>query len=475
MASDLMSLQQTIEAVLASHPDLALSRIKPRIAATEKGRIEGQLDPVVSASGNFTEDQTPVSSAFSPSGSKYLQLQGNISKPLAGGGTVALGASFNRADLSFTSPLASQIASINPAYRNQIDLSYRHPLFRGYGRPAYHQSLAAAEADTQAATLQLGIVAEQLALRALNLYYQMASNEINVQLANDAVLRARELLAYQHRREEFGLIEAAERLQAEALLATRNMEYQQAKAELVQNRAELNRLMLRAPESPFSVVLDRVEIGSAPTLDEAMSIAEQHRPELQVQERRLAAADARLAAAMDEQNPQLDVVASLGSRSLNDDSATALAQGLNLSDRFVALGLEFSDILGRHRAKSAIRKAELERQQILLERAQSLERIKDEVTTALIALQTGAQTLGSAEQRADAERRKFVAEMHRYRDGRSDTATIVQFEGDLRIAELIHAIEGIKLRRAYRLLTWAEGRLLAGFGQDWPAAGGTEP
>jgi outer membrane protein TolC len=206
-----------------------------------------------------------------------------------------------------------------------------------------------------------------------------------------------------------------------------------------------------------------------------MQIAEQHRPELQVQERRLAAADARLAAAKDEQNLQLDVVASLGSRSLNDDSATALAQGLSLSDRFVALGLEFSDTLGRHRAKSTIRKAELERQQILLERAQSLERIKDELTTALMSLQTGAQTLDSAEQRADAERRKFAAEMQRYRDGRSDTATIIQFEGDLRIAELIHAIEGIKLRRAYRLLAWAEGRLLAGFGQDWPATGGTEP
>jgi len=475
-ASDSLSLKQVVEAVLANHPDLALSRIKPRIAATEKIRIKGQLDTIISGRSGFTEDQTPVSSAFSPSASKFLQLQGSASKPLASGGTLALGADYTRTDLSFNSPLASQIASINPAYRNQVDLSYRHPLLRGAGRPAYHQALAAAEADTDAAAMQLSIVSEQLALRALNLYYQLASNEINVQLANDTVLRARELLAYQRHREEFGLIEAADRLQAEALLATRNMEHQRARAILIQNRAELNRLMLRDPDSPFLVVLDDdIEAGPGPTLAEAMQSAERHRPELRVQQLRLAAADARLAAAKDEQGMQLDVVASLGGRSLNDQAATALAQGFSLKDRFVALGLEFSDTWGRHSAKSAVRKAELEKQQILLERAQSLERIKDELTTALTALKTGTDTLDSASRRAEAERRKFEAEIDRYRDGRSDTATIVQFEGDLRVAELAHAIEGISLRRAHHLLAWAEGTLLAGMDREGPGTGGTEP
>jgi len=473
--SEPMGLDDVIEHTLANHPDLALAMIQPRIAATEEERIEGQLDTVVSGRGGFTEDQTPVSSAFSPSGTKFLQLQGSVSKPLAGGDTLSLGANFNRADLAFNSPLAPQIASINPAYRNQVDLSYRHPLLRGSGRPAYHQNLAAAEADTHAAALQPQIVAEQLALRALNLYYQLASNEINVQLAKDAVTRARELLAYQRHREEFGLIEAAERLQAEALLATRNMEHQRAQAALVQNRAGLNRLMLRAPDAPLSVMLDGAEPGPAPTLADAMQIAKQHRPELEAQKSRLAAADARLAAASDEQNLQLDIVASLGGRSLNDQAVPALAGGFSLSDRFVALGLEFSDTLGGHSAKSAIHKAELERQQTLLERAQSLERIKDELTTALTGLQTGIQTLDSAKQRADAERRKFEAEMQRYRDGRSDTATVVQFEGDLRIAELAHAIESIMLSRAYHLLAWAEGTLLTNLGQSWPGTGRTEP
>jgi len=475
MASDEISLKDIVETVLANHPDLALSRIAPRIAATEKEQVQGQLDAVVSGRGGYVEDHTPVSSDFSPNASKIIELQGNASKPLASGGTLSFGANYTRTDLSFNSPLAAQLASINPAYRNQADISYRHPLLRGAGRPAYHQAMISADANSRAAALQSHLATEQLLLRTLNLYYQMASNEINVELSHDALLRAEELLAYQRHREEFGLIEAADRLQAEALLASRKMEHQKAQAALAHNRAELNRLMLRSPESPLSTKTDNTENKPVPALAEAMSVAEENRPELQAQAVRLTATDARLAAAKDTQKMQMDVVASVGGRGLNDQAGAALAQGFTLDDRFVSVGLEFSDTIGRHSSKASIRKAELEKQQILLEREQSLERIKDEIVSALTSLQTGAQTLDSANQRTEAEQRKYAAELQRYRNGRSDTATIVQFEGELRFAELAQAIEAIELQRAYDMLLWAEGTLLTRLGLLWPDAGEDRP
>lgn len=463
-----MNLASVIGQTLANHPDIALSAIKPDIAATEKERIRGQLDPAITASTGFIEDQTPANGSFSANQSLVWRVQGNVSKPLAGGGTLRLEANYNRTDMSFDSPLASQIANFNPAYRNHIDLSYRLPLLRGAGRPAYHQSLAAAESNTVAAVMEVRMAAEQLALRALNLYYAMSSSDINVRLANDTVLRAEKLLAYQLRREEFGLIESADRLQAEALLATRKMEREQAMAALLESKAELNRLMLRPPDSELSLEPDIGESGPIPSLVEAVRTAETQRPELEALAARLDAVDARLLAARDDDRLQLDVVATVGGRGLNDQAGAAFTQGFSLNDRFASLAVEFSDTVGRHATKSSIRKAELERQQLLLERGRSLERIRDELSQALVALQTGETTLVASMERVQAERDKFLAEEERYREGRSDTATIVQFEGELRLAELVQALEDIRLRRAHRLLQWAQGSLLNDLGLNWP-------
>ena len=54
--------------------------------------------------------------------------------------------------------------------------------------------------------------------------------------------------------------------------------------------------------------------------------------------------------------------------------------------------------------------------------------------------------------------------MRRYREGRSDTATLVQFEADLRSAELRAELQYLTLLLAERQLAWAKGSLLQELG-----------
>jgi outer membrane protein TolC len=459
-ASDAMSLKQVVEIVLANHPDLKVSRIDTAIAETETQRVKGILDPTFTASIKVSEEQTPVSSDFQASETRIGQLSGSIAKPLASGDTISVNFVYNRIGQGFNSPFAAQLARFNPAYRNQINLSYRHPFLKGADRPDYHFALTAAEADIKSAGTQRRVVAHRLTLQVLNAYYQLASDDINIRIAEQAVKRSEKLLAYQRSREHFGLIEKADRLQAEALLAARKTDLQRALSNRMKNLSNLNRLMLRAPDSELTVQQQQVDMVPAQSMDQALTRAKSKRPELQVIKAQLEASEAQLAITRDADNIQLDLVAEMGTRSLDSNAATAVAQGFTTNDHYAALSLEFSDVLMRNSARATIRKAELQRERILAERISTLEQIKNDLSAAITAIKAGQPTLVVARKQASAEKRKFDAEMKRYREGRSDTATLVQFEGELRNAELNADLQALTLQLAARQLSWAKGILL---------------
>jgi len=299
-------------------------------------------------------------------------------------------------------------------------------------------------------------------------------DEANRKLAKDAEQRADKLLKYQRKREQFGLIEKADRLQAEALLATRKLDLANAEARLIADTTALNRLMLRNTGIPI-VTRDKQRLDILlPDLDDAMDDIDKRRPELLALDSRLKAAQARLEEVKDTDSTQLDLVGQIGSRSLAGTPGTAVRQGFSLADRFASIGVEISDTVVGNAAKAAIRKAALEREQVLAERSQTIELIKDDLANILVLIRTGRKTWSAAKARVNAEQKKYQAELARYREGRSDTATVIQFEGDLRSAEIESALRRIALLRNQRQLAWVRGSLLSDLGITFASGTGNE-
>jgi len=459
-----LSLKQVISNVIDHHPDLNLNRIDRSIAETENQRIEGLLDPIVSAKMLASEEKVPVSSDFQASETRTGQLNASISKPFSNGGTISANITYNRINQAFNSPFAAALSRFNPAFRNQINVSYRQSLLKGFNRPDYRQSHFAAEAGIASADLQAGVIQHQLSLQAINIYYQLQADDLNIHIAEQAVQRAKKLLNYQRSREQFGLIEKADRLQAEAFLAARNTDLQRAKAQRFNDQSLLNRLM-RKPSNQTITLQNTPETQisrmSTTTTDDAIEIAKQHRPELQWLNSQLKAADAQLMIALDGDQVQLDMIIEAGSRALATSFGKGVTRGLEINDQryYVALSFELSDVLGRNSINASIRKAELSRQRISSQRLQSIEGIKDDIASASSAITSGLPTLAKAIKQAAAEQKKFSAEMKRYRQGRSDTATVVQFEGELRNASLNAELQRISLQLAHQQLLWAQGIL----------------
>ncbi|NWF39626.1 TolC family protein [Mariprofundus sp. NF] len=472
-AAEEMDLKAAIEAVIEKHPELQISHLDQRIAQTDSRRIEGMLDPVVTARIGASEETTPTTSSFQPSETRLGQISGTISKPLSSGGTLGANFNYNRTSQAYApSPLAAQLSSFNPAYRNQININYRHPLLKGNDRPDYEQSLIATQAGVRVADMQQLITARTLALQATNAWFQLSSDDINIRIAEQAVKRAKALLSYQHTREKFGLIETADRLQAEALLAARKTALQRAHGQRAASLSNLNRMMLRAPDSEISIQIDSISDVATPTMAESVALAEEKRAELKLLQAQMDAAEAQLTMARDGDKLQLDLVAELGTRALNSTAAGAAAGGFTINDHYASLSVELSEVVGRNSARAALEKAVLQQQRVAAQRVNTLEQIRSDISTAITSLRSGRPTLLAARRQAEAEKRKFRAEMKRYREGRSDTATIVQFEGELRSAELNADLQALILQLANKQLLWAQGTLLESLHIDIASSNG---
>jgi len=464
-ASQNMTLRAVLEAILSRHPDMALSKLDTAITENDESRLAALLDPTISGRLTLSDDQSPIASDFQPEKTQFGGISGQYLKPLASGSSFSASVDYSRTRQDFASPFAAQLAKINPAYRGGLSLSYRVPLLRGVDRPEYNQALLAVKADVQVSQLQRKIVARALSLQALSVFFNLVSDGLSLELAQAAAERANRLLEYQGFRERFGLIDDADKKQVEALLAARKMELQQAKARLRSNQVNLNRLMIRDIDAPLSVSVsdERVPLHAA-NLIAVTNIAVKKRPEFGILDAQYEAAESRLRIAQNTEKMQLDVVAELGTQSLESTSGDGVTKALDPQDRFVGLSLELSDTVGRRAARADIRMAELNKLRVQVQRKQFVERVRDEMATAITTLKTGAAVLTLANQRAEAEQKKYNAEMKRYREGRSDTATIVQFEGDLQRAALEATLQQQALLFTDKQFSWAKGVMLEELG-----------
>ncbi|MDQ6993137.1 MAG: TolC family protein [Mariprofundus sp.] len=458
-----MSLDDIIAEVIHQDDGLKTSRIDTAITTTDHQVLEGLLDPTVAASLSGSREKAPVSSIFQATETNTAQLKASITQPLANGDTLSANFNYNRSSQKFPSALAAGFTNFNPAYREQLNLSYRHPLLRGNNRPNYHKAITANDAAIAVTEIQQQVLAHALSLQSINYFYQLASDEINTHIAAQAVVRAKRLLRYQRKREQFGLIEQADRLQAEALLAARQSDLQQAAGRRASDLSLLNRSMHREPDAAIILKIISSPLPLTRSFKKLIATAFSQRPELKLLQAQLTAADAQLEIAREGNQSQIDITAQLGTRALNTAPASAAFQGISPRDHFIALALEYSDQLGRHSSIASIRKAELARQRILTDQLRNREQISDQVAAASTALTSGRPILHLAREQAAAETRKFNAEMRRYQEGRSDTATIVQFEGELRNAALRAELQQLSLQWSAKQLAWAQGEITPTF------------
>jgi NodT family efflux transporter outer membrane factor (OMF) lipoprotein len=223
---------------------------------------------------------------------------------------------------SLDSPLGA-IARNLPGYRRDQNLqdvgvgaSWDLDVFGGLRRGAQ-----AAGAQAQAVQAEQLGVRTMVAAEAADAYLQIRGAQARVQLAESQVSTDAQLLALVRLRLRSGVATEREVAQAEALVA-------RARSSLPPLRmtqdAEMNRLDVLVGAQPGTVAAEMsvpMDIPSVPAIDGNRETAQilRRRPDVNAAERRLAAANARIGAAVAEYYPHISFSALLGFESLSAD------------------------------------------------------------------------------------------------------------------------------------------------------------
>jgi len=455
-----ITLEEVVRQALSQHPDIKMAQLTPLLDQAQRTQVEGLLDGQLGVTARASNTRTQTVSPFAAVGTTNIQFGYQMAQPLANGDTVTGTFSMvrNLQKYPATTPVAFR-SLLNPLYQSQVDLTWRTPLLKGRGNPNYHGQLATADFSQQADHWQIEVVRYQLAGQVLAAFFQHRINQIGLRLAKDARHRAQQLLYYQRKQEAFGMIEQADRLQSEALLATRQTEVIQAQASLATSAVVLQRLLV-VDTLPNTLSVAPLHHHPLPSLTHLQQVARDFRPEFKLLHARLAAADATLEVAQAADATQLDLVGQIGTRGQEALFERAFRSGLSVSHRFAQLSLELSDSVGNHSEQAAISRAEVAREQVIVQQAQTIRTIGDTLAAMRMNVQMGYRLLNASAKQVQAEQAKFKAELLRYRAGRSDTATMIQFEGDLRRSTLQQALQAESLKLAERQLQLARG--------DWP-------
>lgn len=437
-----MSFDQVLQKVVDHYPSLRTSEYQVEKARQESIKVESTLGWQLSAQGSVNHD---LSLFGAPSDT--VNLAGSLARKLDSGASLSVNADINRTDSDYAiSPYLP-----NPATTTSLDVQYRQPLQRGVDNPDYVLDRDNAEVQQRLASAERASRYDQLASQLVDIYLGLARVQSQIANTEQAIVRSKRLKKYIAHRFNLGLAEDKDRLQVEAQLKGHEATLQTLKQAQVKQVVALNRLMGR--EAQASLQLQQPQAVFEHDDMQLLPRVQQHSPALKSVDGRLQLAENSIRASRDARKDQLDMVVYLGNKTNAGDTA-----GGSLKDSEVVGGLrlEYNRGLDRRGYDAQLYQAQLDRYAAISDKRQVMEDLKYNLASLLADRDSVKQTIQAYALSVTSEQKKLQDAEKRYRQGRTDTDQLIQFEAQLSAAELnleLQRIELLGVEQKLRLLT----------------------
>lgn len=313
--------------------------------------------------------------------------------------------------------------------RGNIGMSIRQPLVRGRGRLSDKGDLLlSAQSNVAVMRRELYQARQSTILNVVEAYYRAILEWEQVSVQERALEIAKQSAEGYRKREAEQLVTGLDVRRAELNVAeTQNaLNLQQQSA-----RAAMDRLMLaigagvgQAPE-----LTDAVPeiIEKPPTLEEAIKLALDNRPELAIYEERLANEKRAVAIAQDRLRPDLDVVA--GFRSTNAD--TGILSSSIFDEGYSSVGMEFRIPLDRRIVKENRDIASRGLGVLEEQRTYQKERIAEDVRQAYRTLEQAEISLGIYSTNLDRAKEQLHFAQRLMEEGEGSSRDLLDAQGSL--------------------------------------------
>ena len=491
-----LTLREAIELALDNNRDIEITRKTARIAEFDLASARGFYQPRLTGQAYYDRSTIPNVSIFS-SNQKSTQgtLLGNAALQafVPNYGTVFTG-SFNNQQLTSDNP----ISILSPQLNSSLGGSVVQPLFRGRKFDVARRTIEIAKRNISLTDTQFRQRSIETVAAVQKGYWDLTYALRNLQVQRDSVRDAKDQLAHNRRLVDEGQLAPIDIVAAETQVA--NFEGAVYDALNTVNLAENVLKSLISPnrnDAIWSEALTPVEpVEQATpntTLTEAMDIAIENRPELEINkvQKDINLLDQRLY--REQKRPQIDLIASYSSAGIggsqnpkftspfplpctvNPASPACIQQQANLAlltgnplggifaNRYPLLrvGIQFNlPLFGDKTAAAQLGHAIVEGERIETQREQVEQSIQVDVRNALQSIRTGEARLRTAALARENTARQYESEQRKLDNGQSDIYKVLERQTALAAARSAELRARTDLNKAIAELQRATGNSL---------------
>lgn len=430
-----LSIEEARASTLANNLDLQIALLDPAIARESVSQEEGRFESTFTLR-SLWQDQNQPTGLDTPFleqtyvGTRFIEP--GVTIPTRTGETISVALTPQRTDVNPSS------GNFNPQYTNDLAFSLSQPLLRNAGRRANTAALRIASYNERAseATTKLEAIRQLAAIDRS--YWRLYQARKNLEVAQQQYELASAQLETAERKVKAGSVAEIEAIRSQAgvsdkldtiIIAQNNVLTQQRELKRVMNMPglEVQSTTMVAPATEPDLVLyefDR-EVLTKGAVNTRMEMLEL--------ELRIAADAANIDFAQNQALPLVTLDYAYSVNGLGGVRGTAFQNTMSFEHADWSVGLSASIPIGNEVAKSAVRRAILQRLQRLSTREARELAIKQEVLNAIDTIEASWQRIIATRQSVILNTRALQAEQRQFAVGASTSVFVL--DATTRLAE----------------------------------------
>lgn len=445
----ILSLDETTRLALENNFDIQLAKYDAWIARSKKGGATSIYDTILRGEARYHNDQSAKPSTIL--GTKVINNDYNL-------GLTQKSPTGTKLDVDIMNNrnASNSIFSISPVtHESTAELTVSQDMGKNFFGIKDRGLIKITQQEIVSSEYSsLDRIEKNLAV-VQKAYWDLVLDIEKAAIEKEIVEQARKFYEFNREKLKDGLLEKPEVLASEANYKRGLNELSLAQNQ-VQTKGDILKLLLNiddnqadiVPKESLSLVENQIQ------LDEALKSAFEHRRDYKAALSDVKAKEIQLAIDRNNFWPEINLKASFARNGLGDHFKQAVNQISQEDNPDFSAGLSFSFPLFNSSAKSQFKKAELEKAKIILASKWLERKIVIGVSDQVRDCQIYHELAVNDQEVSNLQSQKFDEEMKRFQSGRSNTDTIIRFQGD--VLEAKSAAAESKYRYAASLIDLME-------------------
>ena len=430
-----ISLDEVLHRALEKNFDIRLARIEQRINLLNIPASRSVYDTLLSSDVNYAYDNFKKSSQYSGDLNKIGNYGLGVSRLLPWGTTLSLefGNQYSFSDSAFT--------TINPSTESYLKATLIQPLLKNWGGMQTRGEIELVGIEMDNLNLAAWQLMESSLAEAGRTYWDLIEIRTEVRLEEEMEGRARYIFELTERQLKMGMVEQVDLLAASANLKIRESEVIYDRERLITVSRKLKLLIddrspaLLLPKDDLGLPAE-VELESFP---DCMTVALENRWDYLRARQELEAGEINLDLKKNSRWPEIDLVASYGRNGLSDKWNSAADEIFSEENPQYYAGVQFSYFLENNLAESETLQAELKDAGAII-RVKKIEReiytqVDQQLRTSRVSLDLALRE----DEIKELQHAKLTEEEQRFKYGRSNSKTVIDYQNDLLVSQLTAA------------------------------------